>query len=188
MLKKDLRKQYLQTRKNLDNDLVNQLSQEICNNFWHFIQNNIKNYQQKVFALYLPINNEVSTILLQKYFSCNAIKYCLPKITGDSLQFYTNFNKMTNNQNFIKIIEPQSGDLCSPDIIVVPLVAFDNNCNRIGMGKGFYDRALSNYNSLNIGIAFNCQYYNNIIDAEKHDRKLDFIITESKIFFSSIAE
>ena len=54
-----------------------------------------------------------------------------------------------------------------PDIILVPLLAYDNQNNRLGYGKGFYDRYLNKYlksykNILTIGIAFSCQKYHKL--------------------------
>ena len=67
-----------------------------------------------------------------------------------------------------------------PDILLVPLVAYDKNCNRIGYGGGFYDRYIKNKKLkkvLTIGLAYSHQKVKNI-PIEKNDIKLDFIITE----------
>ena len=68
-----------------------------------------------------------------------------------------------------------------PDILLVPLVAYDKNCNRIGYGGGFYDRYIKKIKKikkvLTIGLAFSYQKVKKI-PIEKNDIKLDFIITE----------
>ena len=69
-----------------------------------------------------------------------------------------------------------------PDLILVPLVAFDKNCNRLGYGAGFYDRYLKKAlrikkNFSCIGIAYNFQKPNKI-PINKFDYKLDNIFTE----------
>ena len=83
--------------------------------------------------------------------------------------------------NIFGIPEPISKKIMYPDIILVPLVAFDNNLNRIGYGGGFYDRYISkikkNKNVLTIGLAFSFQKVKRI-PINKHDIKLDYILTE----------
>ena len=68
-----------------------------------------------------------------------------------------------------------------PDIIFVPIVAFDKFENRIGYGGGFYDRYLEKISQIKkcitIGLAFSFQKVNKI-NVEKFDRKLDLILTE----------
>ncbi|MCX5776563.1 MAG: 5-formyltetrahydrofolate cyclo-ligase [Candidatus Firestonebacteria bacterium] len=67
------------------------------------------------------------------------------------------------------------------DVIVVPGLGFDQNCNRIGYGGGFYDKLLGEkVKAFNIGIAFNIQLIKNL-PIEKHDISLDLVITEKRI-------
>ena len=69
-----------------------------------------------------------------------------------------------------------------PDLIVVPLLAFDKSKNRLGYGKGYYDKFLKkNKNITTIGVAFSFQKYNKITTS-KHDVKLNYILTEKGIF------
>ena len=75
-----------------------------------------------------------------------------------------------NNNNFI------------PDVMLLPLIAYDKNYHRLGYGKGYYDRFLNKYlglkkNILTIGVAFSDQKYNKI-PINKFDVKLDHILTE----------
>jgi len=68
-----------------------------------------------------------------------------------------------------------------PDIMLVPLLAFDSQNNRLGYGEGFYDRYLNQFlkkkNIITIGVAFSFQRYNNI-PTNKFDVKLNYILTE----------
>ena len=83
--------------------------------------------------------------------------------------------------NSYGIPEPISNKVIYPDIILVPLVAFDKYLNRIGYGGGFYDRYLKKIKKrkkiLTIGLAYSFQRVKKI-EAEQNDIKLDFIITE----------
>ena len=82
------------------------------------------------------------------------------------------------------IAEPTSVKKIYPDIIFLPLVAFDTDLNRLGYGGGFYDRYLEKIlkikKILKIGLGFSYQELKKI-PINKHDKKLDLIITEKKI-------
>ena len=68
------------------------------------------------------------------------------------------------------------------DLIIVPLVVFDSNLNRLGFGGGWYDRFLANQsNALKVGLGYDSQYID-AIDAREHDIPLDMVITESRVF------
>ena len=84
------------------------------------------------------------------------------------------------------ILEPKQEsieqvDVESIDLIIVPGVVFDESGNRIGHGKGYYDRLLDDSQNIpNIGLAFELQMIDNI-ESEKHDEKIDVVITEDRI-------
>ena len=82
------------------------------------------------------------------------------------------------------IPEPNSKKLIYPDIILVPLVAFDNDLNRLGYGGGYYDRVIRKLSRkkkiLKIGLAFSVQKINNV-PITKYDKKLDYIVTDKYI-------
>lgn len=73
--------------------------------------------------------------------------------------------------------------IVDPDVMLVPLAAFDRAGHRIGYGAGYYDRAISKLHAQGrqprlIGVAFDCQEID-IVPAEDHDVALDAILTES---------
>lgn len=67
----------------------------------------------------------------------------------------------------------------APDLIIVPGVAFDRKNNRLGRGKGYYDRLLSEWNIPKIGICFDFQLFDEI-PAEPFDRKMNLVISENE--------
>jgi len=68
-----------------------------------------------------------------------------------------------------------------PSFMLVPLLAFDDNNNRLGYGKGFYDKFLKKKNKIiTIGVAFSFQKYNKL-PVSNFDIKLDYILTEKGI-------
>ena len=85
--------------------------------------------------------------------------------------------------NKFGMLEPSlQGKIVTPNFMLVPLLAFDNKNNRLGYGKGFYDRYLNKFlrvkkNITTIGIAFSFQKYNKL-PVSNLDIKLDYILTE----------
>ena len=73
-------------------------------------------------------------------------------------------------------------DIKELDVVIVPAVAYDKDCYRLGYGGGFYDRFLENLreDAITIGIAFDLQIFDEI-PKEAHDAQLDYIVTESTI-------
>ena len=82
------------------------------------------------------------------------------------------------------IPEPSEKKIVYPDILLIPLVAFDKKLNRLGYGAGFYDRYINSLKKVKkivlIGLAFNFQQVNSI-PVSKYDQKLDYIITNKGI-------
>ena len=88
--------------------------------------------------------------------------------------------------NEFGILEPAKTNIKIPDIILVPILAFDKDKYRLGYGKGFYDRYLQKYlrkfkNILTVGVAFSFQRHHKL-PINYNDVKLNFIITERGIY------
>ena len=102
-----------------------------------------------------------------------------------------NFYEWKKNEilvlNKFGIPEPLKTKKIVPDIVLVPLLAFDKKKNRIGYGKGYYDKYLNKYfqihkNILTVGVAFSFQKSHNLPVHEK-DFRLNHIITEKGMFW-----
>ena len=99
-----------------------------------------------------------------------------------------NFHKWSNKDplkiNKFGIPEPFLSKIFYPDILLVPMVGYDKNLNRLGYGGGFYDRYIEKIEKrkkvIKIGLAFSYQKINSV-PVNKYDKKLDFIITEKGI-------
>ena len=88
--------------------------------------------------------------------------------------------------NEFGLLEPFKTKAKVPDVVLVPMLAFDKNKYRLGYGKGFYDRYLNKYlkqfkNILTVGVAFSFQKHHKL-PINRNDVKLDFIITEKGIY------
>ena len=96
-----------------------------------------------------------------------------------------NFYKWKKNDilfvNEYGFLEPFKSKKVTPDALIVPLLAFDKFKNRLGYGKGYYDKFLNEQKKiLSIGVAFSFQKYHKL-PVNIRDHKLDFIITEKGI-------
>ena len=175
MNKSQIRKKILKVRKksNLKRFKIN---------FKHLLNIlNSENIKGKNVGGYYPYNNEVDVLEILKKFEKKKYLISLPKIKDN---FQMDFFKWSFNDplmiNKYGIPEPVSNKKIYPDILLVPLVAFDNELNRIGYGGGFYDRYIKKTKkTITIGLAFSFQKVKKI-QTNKFDIKLDFIITEKK--------
>ena len=138
----------------------------------------------KIVGGYYPYNYEVNGIkILEKFENFNYL-ISLPKIKKNSkMDFFSWSSKEPLVINKYGIPEPSSNKIKYPNILLVPLVAFDRNLNRVGYGGGFYDRYIKKIKKIKkiitIGLAYSFQKVKKI-PITKHDMKLDFIITEKK--------
>lgn len=110
----------------------------------------------------------------------NKKRFFLPRVNGMNLDILP-YERTALKVGAFHIEEPEGDDICNPaemDMIVVPAVAYDRHGNRIGRGKGYYDRLLADSNALKIGVAYDFQLFDSV-DTEPHDVPVDIVITES---------
>ena len=144
-----------------------------------------------VIAGYYPSNYEVNILKFLEEASKRKYKITLPVIqSSNKMSFQPWVPKEPLYVNKFGIPEPKnSKKKIIPDLIMVPLVAFDNRLNRIGYGKGYYDRSLRKIskikkNAIFLGIAYSFQKCKKI-PVNSHDFKLDYIFTEKGIINSN---
>ncbi len=138
--------------------------------------------KNKIIGGYYPYNYEVNILEILEKFEKENYLISLPKIKKNSQMDFFNWSvKEPLIINMYGIPEPISKKIKYPNILLVPLVAYDNNFNRIGYGGGFYDRYLKKIKKrkkiITIGIAYSFQKIKKI-PINKYDIKLDYIITE----------
>ena len=136
---------------------------------------------------YYPSNYELNIIKFLEEASKKKFRITLPVIKSSNKMFFKSWIfKEPLYVNQFGILEPKNSiKEIIPDLIMVPLVAFDNRLNRIGYGKGYYDRSLRKIskikkNTISLGIAYSFQKCQKI-PVNKHDFKLDYIFTEKGI-------
>ncbi len=141
-----------------------------------------------VVAGYSPIRGEIDPAPLMQTLVAQGARLALPAVTarGTSLAFraWSPGDKLM--QGSLGILEPSTAapDLI-PDILLVPLAAFDRSGHRIGYGAGHYDVTLAHLRKVKgiiaIGIAFTAQEVETI-PALSHDVKLNYVLTELHTF------
>ena len=148
-------------------------------------------YKKKIIiAGYYPSNYEVDILNFLEKASKKKFNIALPVVKSSSLMSFKSwvFKEPLYVSQF-GILEPKnSKQEIVPDLIMVPLVAFDSQLNRIGYGKGYYDRSLRkirkiNKNVISLGIAYSFQKCTRI-PVNNNDFRLDYIFTEKGIINS----
>lgn len=128
-------------------------------------------------AVYWSLDDEIATHrFIEKWFERKRI--WLPVVVGDDLIFrqFEGTDKMTAGA--FGILEPtgrQLDNVAQIGLIIVPGVAFDLQNNRMGRGRGFYDRLLANSQAYKIGTAYSCQIFNQI-PTEETDIPMDLVV------------
>ncbi|MBU6140780.1 MAG: 5-formyltetrahydrofolate cyclo-ligase [Proteobacteria bacterium] len=190
-----LRKLFRARRDDLSEDELLLRSRKINENF---LQNLLpKIYQkedEKIFSLYLSTGHEVSTGLIAQSFQENKISFSYPRIIAKNqpLEFirFQSETRFLANKFYSQILEPNEGEKTLPDFVILPLVAFDSDLSRLGMGGGFFDRTINFLKTkkskiITVGLAFDFQGSNDPLPVENTDQKLDFIVTEKNLFSPS---
>ena len=177
MLSKDiLRNKFLKKRK--------KKHRKVKNFFFDPLKKIIKKIKKTsvCIAIYMPINYELDALLSMNIQSSKKIYFLAPIVTDkNNMNFFYIKKNDVFQVNKYGILEPITTKKKSylPDIILLPLLAYDKNNYRLGYGKGYYDHYLNNQKKKikTIGIAYSFQETNKI-PVDKHDVKMDYILTE----------
>lgn len=134
-------------------------------------------------CVYMPIGNEIDTSAIIQYCLDNEKRVAAPRVEGESMEFYYFQKPSELVQGAFDIWEPTGTEKVTDEesLVIVPGVAFDLNCNRIGYGNGFYDRYLSKHPQMKkIALAYEFQIVGKI-KQEIHDIRPDMVVTESRV-------
>jgi len=186
-MKNKIRKQILQKRKNLSEFEWQEKSIIIQKKFL-----SSKFYKDsKIILSYFHFNREVKTDLIIETALKEKKIICIPKNDWQNFRIIPgmissleeiNKNSFVPEPLFLREIPKEQIEL-----IIVPGVVFDIYCNRIGMGKGFFDRFLASLpnHTFKVSLAFEFQVLKYKLPVEPWDIKVDFIITEEKEYFQN---
>ncbi len=137
---------------------------------------------------YSPIRSEIDPVPLMRRFAAQGARLALPAVMarGKSLAFraWSVGDRLMMGPLGILEPSPAAAELI-PDIMLVPLAAFDRAGHRIGYGAGHYDYTLAHLRKMKpiaaIGLAFAAQEIE-IVPALSHDVALDYVLTETQTF------
>ena len=184
MNKNDLRKKYKLARRQLSKNEIDEKSLAIANQLLK-----LDIWDKTYYHLFLPIEtqNEINTDYILHILQGKDKEIVVSKSDFSTIQM-THF-LLTDNTKFkkneYKIPEPINGievPIDKIEVVFVPLLAYDKIGNRVGYGKGFYDKFLSECkpNTIKIGLSF-FEPENEIEDVAKNDVKINFCVNSSYV-------
>ena len=184
MNKNEFRKKYKKLRKQISEESLEDLSIEIANNLLKLPVWEYDNYH-----IFLPIPNkkEVNTEYILHVLQGKDKSIIVPKAhieTGEMSHILLQDNTVLKPSNY-NVPEPVSGIEIQPsqiDVVFIPLLAYDKNGNRLGYGKGFYDRFLAKCNPETLFIGLSLFEPEEAIPFEETDVPLHFCVTPKNSF------
>ena len=175
-MKSEIRSRVLDERDILSEDEIKGMSELIISNFKE--EFSLEDYQ--TICVYVSKGSEL--------FTHNLINYLL-KSKIVLVPYVENILKVSRINDFSEL-EKGKYDILEPkdkveyqnqiDLVIVPGVAFDEQGNRLGYGKGFYDNFLKDYKGTKVALAYERQIVKTI-PIEEHDIKMNYIITERRV-------
>lgn len=136
-------------------------------------------------ASYVAIRSELDPSALVARLAARGVRFCLPVVEADRQTMHFRAwhpGEALLASSFGLSVPGEANAIVEPDVLLMPLAAFDARGHRIGWGKGHYDRALDRLERerrlFKIGLAFSAQQVD-AVPFEPHDRPLDLILTEA---------
>jgi len=185
MKKSELRQKYKQLRSQLSEDEIDDFSIAIANQLL-----TLDIWNKSFYHIFLTIEEqkEINTDFILNILAGKDKHIVISKSNFNdySMSHYLLTDSTTIKKNRYNIPEPIDGIEIQPsqlDVVFIPLLAFDTTGNRIGYGKGFYDRFLASCKpeTIKIGLSF-FKAEDEISDFSKNDIKLDYCIVPDKIY------
>lgn len=180
-MKNELRREMKLKRRVLSKEETEKYSDVITQKL--FLQKELQS--ARAVMTYASAFNEVSTDSITDELFRMGKRVAIPVSNIDTETITISY--LAGNDAFTKgaygIREPKhirEAKLADIDVIIVPALAFDLSCNRLGFGKGYYDKLLADFRGFKIGICYDFQIADTVFPAP-HDIPMDIIITEKRI-------
>lgn len=174
---KDQIRAHIKTRKSL---LTNAEKIESARKVFDRLENSAAFALAENILMYHSLPDELSTReFIDKW--AGRKNFFLPRVNGVNLDILP-YNRSRMALGSFHIEEPQGDDttdMAVIELVVVPAIAYDRNGNRVGRGKGYYDRLLRDTSATKIGVGYDFQLLEEDIPAEAHDVSVDVVITET---------
>jgi 5-formyltetrahydrofolate cyclo-ligase len=154
-----------------------------------FLQREFSVLQTMKIGLYWPFRGEYDPRTAARYFWESGAMLALPEVVDrhKPLSFREWWPDAPMKTGAYNIPVPQSTQRIEPDVLIIPMVGFDQKGYRLGYGSGYFDRTLAAYSvcPLTIGVAFEMQRLENV-HPQQHDIALQYVITEAGVFKGGI--
>ena len=183
MTKTALRKLYSEKKMNLSLAEVQNLSEEIFRNFNEKFQ--LSKGQKVHCFLSISKKKEVETAFFLNYFFQKNIRVFVPKIVNEkiiAIEILAETPLVTNSWGIKEPVGNEDSGVKDFDLVIMPLLYADKNGNRVGYGKGFYDRFLAeiNPNAPKVGVSF-FKPESDVEDTSEFDIPLDYLVTPTDV-------
>lgn len=138
----------------------------------------------QVVMVYLSFKNEVVTDMIIDEAIARGKTVTVPTVRGGDIVPVRIYAGEDLERGAFGIPEPRKKEPCgvTPDLCIVPGLGFSRRGGRIGFGKGYYDRYLSQNKCKTVGLAYSLQIEEEVF-SEPHDVPIDIIVTEGECFF-----
>ncbi|MFH2106656.1 MAG: 5-formyltetrahydrofolate cyclo-ligase [Candidatus Micrarchaeota archaeon] len=176
-LKSDLRKQIVSKKKELGQKQIDGMSSLITK----CLIANPEIQKAKTIAFYLSKKDEVQTKSAIEILMKQQKQIFVPIVDGEHIRLveFVSFDDLHIGKFGVPEPKTKKPAEKNPEVMVIPGIAFDKNCNRLGYGKGYYDRLLKKFKLYKIGICFDFQVVDSV-PVKDHDEKMDIVITDSR--------
>jgi 5-formyltetrahydrofolate cyclo-ligase len=132
-------------------------------------------------AGYMPIRGELNIVPALHALYKGGARLALPKVLASGEMIFLSWAPDAPLEaDTYGVLSPVCAEVVTPDVLLVPMLAFDRERFRLGYGGGYYDRAIATLNAKTIGIGYSLQYIE-ALPREAHDMRLDVVITEKGV-------
>lgn len=141
------------------------------------LRNVLGEYPLKKIAVFNPIMNESDVRAISDTY-----ELYYPKIVNDELRFFKDTGEF--KKGMLGVLEPTGEipiDKAALDAVIVPGLAYDRGLYRLGYGKGYYDRFLSDYEGLKVGVVFE-PFIVEALPNKAHDIPVDILVTDNQVY------
>lgn len=177
------REETLQKRRQLQEEFIRDASYKIATHLFALEEFRLA----ERIALYAPVRGEVDTsrIFKQAHDFRKEIYYPSVHTEEEAIRFYRVQRLEDLAQGYAGILEPPKvrhplSNINYLNIIIVPGVCFDSRGNRLGYGKGYYDRLLKGYNGKRVALAYDFQVCD-VLPSQEKDERVDIVVTEERV-------
>lgn len=177
-MKSEFRRFFLKLRRETDEKYIQAMSAKISSKIR---ESSLYKNSQNIFV-YVSTNKEVDTKDFIKKALDDGKEIYVPKIVDKEMLAarITDFDELIGGAYDIPTSSREEY-IKNPDLSLVPGLSFDKKKNRLGYGGGYYDRFLASNKTVKMGLMLS-DFISNQLPAEKHDVKMDYVVSENEIF------